>query len=142
VIGREMALPTAERDQATNRKRDQPKIVPRPHDEESRLKLLGIEEGEKVTSVKGWTIIIGESPSIFVWAGRDVNRASTTTTSPPAAIGIISDSLGVSRTTTRNSRRDVGDGDTRTSDIVNPLLNFRGVSRRGLVQRRIVGRVQ
>jgi hypothetical protein len=108
---------------------------------ERRFEVCRVKEIHQVWSVIRRTIVISETPGEFTRTSGDINRSSASTTSPPT-VGGIGGGLRIGWASTRAVGFDIRDDDTGVGNILNPLKNFRGIGRRGRVQRRIVGGYQ
>lgn len=86
-------------------------------------------------------IVVGETPRVLCRASRDVTLARATAASPPAS-RCIRRCGSVIGTTTEVGRREARDVNPGVLDLLNPLLDLRGVQRRGLIERRVVLRTQ
>ena len=105
---------------------------------ESSLEVVLVKIVEQVGSVKGGTVVVGQTPRVLVGACRDISITDATTASPPTT-ALVLGKLRVGGATTGLSRLEVGDSDARVLDVLDPLLDFGRVSRWGLVERGVVG---
>lgn len=112
----------------------------RADNEEGGREIFLVQILEKTRGVGGGAIIVRQAPGELVRARDDVSVARAATAGPPATAR-VGNCLRVGGTSAGLRDRDIGDGDTRVLNFLDPLLYLRRVGWRGLVKRRIVGRV-
>ena len=110
----------------------------RADSEEGRLEVVLVQVVEKVGCVQGRAIVVGKTPSELGGAARDVGITDATTASPPATARVAC-KLRVCGAPSGLGGLEVGDGDARRVDLLDPLLNLRGVGGRGLIESWVVG---
>jgi hypothetical protein len=94
---------------------------------------------EEVGSVRSRTIIICETPLIFLGASGDIGFACATTASPPATVR-VGRGRGIRRASTSNSSTKVWDRNAGLTDFLNPLQDFRRICGRWSVKRWVFAR--
>ena len=92
-----------------------------------------VEVLQEVGGVGSRAIIMRHSPVKFLWARNYIRIRCATSACPPATVRVVEEGR-VSGTTSGLRRSEVGNLDTRLSDFLDPLLDLRGVCRRGLVK--------
>ena len=109
------------------------------HNEESCVEVSLVQIIEEIRGIRSRTIIICETPLIFLGAIGDISFACATTTSPPATRR-VGRRLRVCRASTSNGNTNVWDCNAGITDFLNPLLDLRRIRGRCFVQRWIVTR--
>lgn len=107
--------------------------------EESHLHTDLAQIREKVWSIGRWTIVKGNTPCKFIWTSGDIGISYAATACPPAA-RCVCDCLGISGTSTSDCGCNVRNVNPGSSDVLDPLEDFRRVRGRKLVERWVVGR--
>jgi hypothetical protein len=113
----------------------------RADDEKGGLEVNLVQIVKEIRRVRSRAIVICETPGVLLRAGGDIGFARATTARPPtdAWVGCR---LRVRRASTSNSRRIIGDLDTRCLNFLNPLQHLRGIRRWWRVKGRVVARQQ
>ena len=113
----------------------------RADDEKSGFQVDLVQIVKEIGRVRSRAIVICETPGVLVRAGGDISFARAATARPPAAAS-VGNYRRVCRTSTNNSRRKIGDLNTRRLNFLNPLQNLRRIRGRWSVKRRVVARQQ
>lgn len=98
---------------------------PGTDDEERRLEGVGVEIVEQIGSIRGWSIVVTQSPSQLIRASRDIRRPRALSARPPAPTR-ISNSSSIRRVRASSNTRwgIVGNRDTRVCDLLDPRLDL------------------
>ena len=106
----------------------------RTYDEESCVEVRLVQIIKEVGGIRSRSIIICETPLIFLGAIGDIGFACATTASPPATAR-VSSRLRVCRAPSSDSSSNVWDCNARLTDFLNPLLDLGRIRGRYFVER-------